>query len=58
MGSCYIMELNSVFCDNLDEWDEVSGKKVQEGGDLCILVADSYCTAKAKKKKVTQLPSN
>ena len=51
MGSYYVIELNSVFCDNLDKWDEVGRKKVQEGGDLCILMVDSYYTAKAKTKQ-------
>ena len=36
------MELNPVFCDNLEEWDEVGdGREVPEGGDACIPVADS-----------------
>ena len=34
-------ELNPVFCDNLEGWDGVGeGRGVQEGGDLCISVAD------------------
>ena len=37
-------ELNPVFCDNLEGWDGVGGgRDVQEGGDICILMADSYC---------------
>ena len=32
-----------VLCDNLEEWDGVGdGRKVQEGGDMCIPMADSY----------------
>ena len=33
-----------VLCDNLEEWDGVEdGGDVQEGGDMCILMADSHC---------------
>ena len=32
-----------VFCDkNLEDGMEV-GKEAQEGGDICILIADSHC---------------
>ena len=31
-----------VFCDNLEKWDAVGGRReVQEGGNMCILMADS-----------------
>ena len=31
-----------LLCDNLEGWDGVGdGKEVQEGGDICIPVADS-----------------
>ena len=44
MGSYW--ELNLVLHDNLDGWDGVGdGREVQEGGDVCITVADSCrCT--------------
>ena len=30
--------------DNLEGWDGMGGgREVQEGGDICILMADSYC---------------
>ena len=33
---------NQVLCDNLEEWDGVGGgTEVQEGGDICIFMADS-----------------
>ena len=33
---------NPVLCDNLEGWDGVGGgKEVQEGGDVCIAMADS-----------------
>ena len=33
-----------VLCDNLEGWDGVGGgREVQEGGDICILKADSCC---------------
>ena len=32
-----------MFCDNLEGWDGVGGGRViQEGGNICISVADSY----------------
>ena len=31
-----------MLCDNLEGWDGVEGgKEVQEGGDMCISMADS-----------------
>ena len=40
-------ELNPVLCDSLEGWDGVGGGRgAQEGGDICIAVADSFwCTA-------------
>ena len=33
-----------MLCDNLEGWDGVGGgRKVQEGGDMCILMTDSHC---------------
>ena len=35
-------ELHPVLCDNLEGWDGVGdGREAQEGGDMCIPVADS-----------------
>ena len=32
-----------MFCDNLEGWDGVEGgREVQEGGDMCIPMADSF----------------
>ena len=44
---CMTQEFNLVLCDNLKEWDGVEdGREVQEGGDICIPMADSCkCTA-------------
>ena len=36
-------ERRSVLCDHLDEWDEGRGWEVQEGGHICIHIADSLC---------------
>ena len=31
-----------MFCDNLEGWDGVGGgREVQQGGDLCVPMADS-----------------
>ena len=36
-------EPNPVLCDNLEGWDGVGdGREIQEGGDTCIPVTDSY----------------
>ena len=35
-------ELKLVLCDNLERWDGVEGgREVQEGGNICIPMADS-----------------
>ena len=34
-------ELSSVFCDDLEKCNgQVGGREVQEGGDICIQIAD------------------
>ena len=36
-------ELNPMLCDNLEGWDGVEGgREVQEEGDICIHMADSF----------------
>jgi len=43
-ASPYVKQIASgdLLCDNLEGWDEVRrGRGVQEGGDTCILMADS-----------------
>ena len=35
-------ELSPVLYDNLEGWEEVGGEReVQEGGDICLSIADS-----------------
>ena len=37
-----LRKLKQGFCINLEGWDgKGNGKEVHEGGDICILVADS-----------------
>ena len=37
-----------MLCDNLEGWDGMGGGEVQEGVDVCLLMADSYyCVAEA-----------
>ena len=37
-----IRSSNPVFCDNVEGWDGVEGgREVQEGGNICIPMADS-----------------
>ena len=32
-----------MFCDNLEGWDGMGGgRELKEGGEVCVLVADSY----------------
>ena len=39
MGSCCITQ---GLCDNLEEWNgEGGGSEAEQGGDICIPVADS-----------------
>ena len=48
-------ELSSVLCDDLDGQDGGDWGEVQEGGDICIHIADSlHCTAETN----TTLQSN
>ena len=37
-------ELCLLLCDNPDAWDG-GRRKAQEGGDTCMHIADSHCTA-------------
>ena len=47
-----------MLCDNLEGWGgEGGGNKVQEGGDICIPLADS-CWSMAETITTLQLPSN
>ena len=40
-------ELSSGLCDDLEGWHG-RGKEAQEGGDICIYIAESlYCIAEA-----------
>ena len=33
-----------MLCDDLEGWDgELGGREAQEGGDICILIADLHC---------------
>ena len=43
---------NPVLCDNLEGWDGVrGGRKAQEGGDICMPMADS-CSYMAEVNKI------
>ena len=45
-----------MFCDDLEERD--GGGGVQEGGDICIHIADSLCCTEETNNMVKQLYSN
>ena len=32
-----------MLCDDLEGWDGEGGREAQEGGDICIHIADSLC---------------
>ena len=40
-----------MLCNNLEGWDEEGGgKEVQEGGDICVPMADScWCLAETNR---------
>ena len=40
-----------MLCNNLEGWDEEGGRKaVQEGGDICVPMADLFwCLAEANR---------
>ena len=44
VGICCVTQgAQSSVCDNLEGWDGVgAGREVQEGGETCIPVADSF----------------
>jgi len=46
----WLRELKQGLCDNLEGWDgEGDGREVQEGGDMCIPMADScWCFTENK----------
>ena len=47
-----------MLCDKLEGWDE-GGREAQEGGDICILMADSRCyVAEINTTVVKPLSSN
>ena len=40
--SVWLRELKQGLCINLEEWDgEGDGREFQEGGDICVLMADA-----------------
>ena len=52
-------ELNLVLCDDLEGWMGDGGTEAQEGGDICIHIANSRCcTAKTNTTSKKQLYSN
>ena len=42
MGSCCGAQ-GAQLCDDLEGWGGGCGMEEQEGGDMCILMADSCC---------------
>ena len=36
-------ELSLVFCDNIEGWNGGDGRETPEGGDICMLMANSRC---------------
>ena len=47
-----------MLCGDLDGWDGGGGREVQEGGDVCIHIADSLCCTAETNTIVKQLYSN
>ena len=52
-------ELSPVLRDNLDGWDGVvTGRRIPEGGEICIHVADLYMYGRNQHNIVQQLSAN
>ena len=34
-----------MLCDDLEGWDREDGREAEEGGDMCMHMADSLCCA-------------
>ena len=48
-----------MLCDGLEGWGLASsGREAQEGGDMCVHLADSCCTAETEHNIVKQLYFN
>ena len=45
--------LSSVLCDDLEGWDGEDRREVQEGGHICIYIADSLVAQKVKRGPAT-----
>ena len=54
-AAAYHRELSLVLCDDLDGLGE---REAQEGGDVCILTADSSCCIPKTNNTVKQSSSN
>ena len=39
-----------MFCDDLEGWNGECGREVQEEGDICIPIADSFVVAETNTK--------
>ena len=53
-------KFNPVLCDNVEGWDGMGGRReVQEGGGICILMADSRLLCGSNQHDIVkQLSSN
>ena len=41
----WLRKLKQGLCINLEGWDgDIDGREFQKGGDICISMADSYCS--------------
>ena len=48
-----------MLCNDLEEWNGEGGKReVQEGGDICVRMADSCCRMAETNNYATLLSSN
>ena len=47
-----------MLCDHLEVWDREGESEAQEGGDICIHMADSLCYTAETNNTVKQLYSN
>ena len=47
-----------MLCDHLEGWDREGAREVQEGGDICMHMADSLWCTTGTNSIVKQLYSN
>ena len=59
MRNCITQGFQPLLCDYLERWDRGCGREAQQGGDPCILMADScFCSAEINTTLWSNYPPN